>query len=71
MTLDEQQRKFEEAIIDMSVVEHHRYCMYHKRAKNEADARMFYTAMKIGVTKGMEYATKQIIEHNKDLENGN
>ena len=68
MTPDEQKRKFEEAIIDMAIVEHHRYCMYHKRAKSEKDAKMFYTAMKIGVTKGIEYATKQIIEHNKELE---
>lgn len=70
MTPEEQKRKFEEAIIDMAVVEHHKYCMYHKRAKNENDAKMFYTAMKIGITKGMEYATHQIIQHNKELKNG-
>ena len=67
-TQEEMKRQFEEAIIDMAVAEHHKYCMVYKRAKSEAEAKMFYTAMRIGVTKGIEYATKQIMEHNKQLE---
>jgi hypothetical protein len=68
-----EQRQFEEAIIDMAVAEHHKYCMVYKRAKSEKDARMFYTAFKLGVTKGMQYATNKIIEHNLKVEeeNGN
>jgi hypothetical protein len=63
-----EQRKFEEAIIDMAVAEHHKYCMVYKRAKSEKDAKMFYTAFKLGVTKGMQYATNKIIEHNLKVE---
>ena len=63
-----EQRKFEEAIIDMAIKEHHKYCMVYKRAKSEADAKMFYTAMKIGVTQGINYATKQFMDYNKNLE---
>ena len=63
-----EQRQFEEAIIDMAIKEHHKYCMVYKRAKSEKDAKMFYTAMKIGVTQGINYATKQILEHNKKIE---
>ena len=68
MTPEEQKRQFEEAIIDIAVAEHHKYCMVYKRAKSEADAKMFYTALRLGVTKGIEYATKQFIDHNKKLE---
>ena len=63
-----EQRQFEEAIIDMAIKEHHKYCMVYKRAKSEADAKMFYTAMKIGVTQGINYATKQFMDYNKNLE---
>jgi len=63
-----EQRKFEEAIIDMAIKEHHKYCMVYKRAKSEADARMFYTAFKLGVTQGIHYATKQFMDYNKNLE---
>ena len=66
-----EQRKFEEAIIDMAVVEHHKYCMVYKRPKSEAEAKMFYTAFKLGVTKGMQYATNKIIEHNLKVEEQN
>jgi hypothetical protein len=68
MTEEEQQRQFEEAIINMAVVEHHRYCMTFKRAKSEKDADMFYTALKIGVQQGINYATKQFLDYNKKLE---
>ena len=63
-----EQRQFEEAIIDMAIKEHHKYCMVYKRAKSEAEAKMFYTAMKIGVTQGINYATKQFMDYNKNLE---
>jgi len=66
MTPEEQQ--FEEAIINMAVVEHHRYCMTFKRAKSEKDAHMFYTALKIGIERGKQYATKQFLDYNKKLE---
>lgn len=70
MTPEEQQRQFEEAIIDIAVAEHHKYCMLYKRAKSETDAKMFYTALKIGVTHGINYATKQFLNHNKNFEEG-
>ena len=66
-----EQRKFEEAIIDMAIKEHHKYCMVYKRAKSEAEAKMFYTAMKIGVTQGINYATKQFMDYNKKVEEQN
>lgn len=67
-SLEEKKRQFEEAIIDMAVAEHHKYCMVYKRAKSEAEAKMFYTAMRLGITKGIEYATKEIQAHNEQLD---
>jgi len=29
---------------------------------------MFYTAMRLGITKGIEYATKEIQAHNEQLD---
>lgn len=67
-SLEEKKRQFEEAIIDMAVAEHHKYCMVYKRAKSEAEAKMFYTAMRLGITKGIEYATQEIKKHNEELD---
>ena len=68
MTPEEKKRKFEEAIIDMAVVEHHRYCMTFKRAKSEKDAHMFYTALKIGVDRGKNFMAHQIVSNTKQYE---
>lgn len=66
--LKTEQQMFDLALIDIAIVEHHRYCMTFKRAKTEKDAKMFYTALKIGAIKGIEYATKKMMEQDKQQE---
>ena len=61
-------QQFEQDIINMAVAEHHKYCMTYKIAKSEKDARMFYAAMRMGVIKGINYATNQIIKHNEEID---
>jgi len=67
-TLTEMKQKFEQDIIDMAVAEHHKYCMVYKRAKNEADAKMFYTAMRLGIIRGINYASNEVAKHNEEID---
>ena len=66
--LETEKKLFDLELIDIAVAEHHRYCMTFNRAKTEKDAQMFYTAMRLGITKGIEYATKEIQKHNEQLD---
>ena len=65
---EEKKRKFEEEIIDMAVQEYYQYADVHKRERKEKDAEMFYTAMRIGVIRGLNFATNQYIESIKKFE---
>lgn len=59
---EEKKRKFEEDIIEVAVAEYYRYVDVHSRTRSEKDAKMFYDAMRLGVIRGINYATNQYME---------
>jgi hypothetical protein len=65
---EEKKRKFEEDIIEVAVAEYYQYADVHKRERKEKDAEMFYTAMRIGVIRGLNFATNQYIESLRKFE---
>ena len=67
-TLAEKKQRFEQDIIDMAVKEYYRYADTYKRERKEADAKMFYTAMRLGIIRGINYATNEVALHNKLVE---
>jgi hypothetical protein len=73
--LEDEKNLFDLDLIDIAVSEHHKYCMAFNRAKTEKDAKMFYTAVKIGAIQGINYAVesmkKQDQQANKEKKNGN
>ena len=70
-TLAEKKQRFEQDIIDMAIPEYYKYADVYKRERKEADAKMFYTAMRLGIIKGINYATNEVARHNEEVENGN
>jgi hypothetical protein len=75
MTPDEKKRKFEEDLIEVAVAEYYHWVDVHKGVRSEKDARMFYDAMRLGVIRGINFATNQYINSLKKFEgskvNGN
>lgn len=65
---EEKKRKFEEDIIEVAVAEYYRYVDVHKRTRSEKDAKMFYDAMRLGVIRGINFATNQYIQSLKNFE---
>ena len=65
---EEKKRKFEEDIIEVAVAEYYQYADVHKRERKEKDAEMFYTAMRIGVIRGLNFATNQYMQSLKNFE---
>jgi hypothetical protein len=59
MTPDEKKRKFEEDLIEVAVAEYYHWVDVHKGVRSEKDARMFYDAMRLGVIRGINFATNQ------------
>jgi len=68
MTPEEKKRKFEEDIIEVAVAEYYEYVDVHKRTRSEKDAKMFYDAMRLGVIRGINFATNQYIESLRKFE---
>jgi len=68
-------RKFEEDLIEVAVAEYYRWVEAHKAVRTEKDARMFYDAMRLGVIRGINFATNQYMQSLKNFEeskvNGN
>jgi hypothetical protein len=68
-------RKFEEDLIEVAVAEYYRWVEAHKAVRSEKDARMFYDAMRLGVIRGINFATDQYMQSLKNFEesktNGN
>jgi hypothetical protein len=68
-------RKFEEDLIEVAVAEYYGWVEAHKAVRSEKDARMFYDAMRLGVIRGINFATNQYINSLKNFEenkvNGN
>ena len=65
---EEKKRKFEEDIIEVAVAEYYEYVDVHKRARSEKDAKMFYDAMRLGVIRGINFATNQYMQSLKNFE---
>jgi hypothetical protein len=67
---EEKKRKFEEDIIEVAVAEYYEYVDVHKRTRSEKDAKMFYDAMRLGIVRGINYATNQYMQSIKNFEEG-
>jgi len=67
---EEKKRKFEEDIIEVAVAEYYEYVDVHKRTRSEKDAKMFYDAMRLGVIRGINFATNQYMQSLKNFEEG-
>jgi hypothetical protein len=67
---EEKKRKFEEDIIEVAVAEYYAYVDEHKRTRSEKDAKMFYDAMRLGIVRGINFATNQYIESLRKFEEG-
>ena len=65
---EEKKRKFEEDIIEVAVAEYYEYVDVHKRERKEKDAKMFYDAMRLGVIRGINFATNQYMQSLKNFE---
>jgi hypothetical protein len=65
---EEKKRKFEEDIIEVAVAEYYEYVDVHKRTRSEKDAKMFYDAMRLGVIRGINFATNQYVQSLKNFE---
>jgi len=68
MTPDEKKRKFEEDLIEIAVAEYYQWVDVHKGVRSEKDARMFYDAMRLGVIRGINFATNQYLQSLKNFE---
>jgi hypothetical protein len=67
---EEKKRKFEEDIIEVAVAEYYEYVETHNRTRSEKDAKMFYDAMRLGIVRGINYATNQYMQTIKNFEEG-
>ena len=67
-TIEEKKQRFEQDIIDMAVKEYYRYADTYKRERKETDAKMFYRAMRLGIIRGINYATNEVSRHNEELD---
>ena len=67
---EEKKRKFEEDIIEVAVAEYYEYVDAHKRTRSEKDAKMFYDAMRLGIVRGINFATNQYIASLRKFEEG-
>jgi hypothetical protein len=67
---EEKKRKFEEDIIEVAVAEYYEYVETHNRTRSEKDAKMFYDAMRLGIVRGINFATNQYMQSLKNFEEG-
>jgi hypothetical protein len=70
MTPDQEakKRKFEEDLIEIAVAEYYQWVDVHKDVRSEKQARMFYDAMRLGVIRGINFATNQYMQSLKNFE---
>jgi hypothetical protein len=80
MTPEEKKRKFEEDLIEVAIAEYYAWVNAKNKAnplsvvRSEKDAKMFYDAMRLGVIRGINFATNQYMQSLKNFEekkNGN
>jgi hypothetical protein len=65
---EEKKRKFEEDIIEVAVAEYYHWVEVHKDVRSEKHARMFYDAMRLGIVRGINFATNQYMQSLKNFE---
>jgi hypothetical protein len=65
---EEKKRKFEEDLIEIAVAEYYQWVDVHKDVRSEKQARMFYDAMRLGVIRGINFATNQYMQSLKNFE---
>ena len=65
---EDKKRKFEEDLIEIAVAEYYQWVDVHKDVRSEKQARMFYDAMRLGVIRGINFATNQYIQSLKNFE---
>jgi hypothetical protein len=76
MTPEEKKRKFEEDLIEVAIAEYYAWVNAKNKAnplsavRSEKDAKMFYDAMRLGVIRGINFATNQYIQSLKNFEEG-
>ena len=74
MTPDEKKRKFEEDLIEVAIAEYYAWVDAKNKVspssviRSEKDAKMFYDAMRLGVIRGINFATNQYIQSLKNFE---
>ena len=68
MTPEEKKRKFEEDIIEVAVAEYYHWVEVHEDVRSEKDAKMFYDAMRLGIVRGINFATNQYMQSLKNFE---
>ncbi len=76
MTPDQEakKRKFEEDLIEVAVAEYYAWVDAKNKAnpssvvRSEKDAKMFYDAMRLGVIRGINFATNQYMQSLKNFE---
>lgn len=74
MTPDEKKRKFEEDLIEIAVAEYYHWVDEKNKKKpmsvvrSQKDAEMFYDAMRLGVIRGINFATNQYMQSLKNFE---
>ena len=73
---EEKKRKFEEDLIEVAIAEYYAWVNAKNKAnplsavRSEKDAKMFYDAMRLGVIRGINFATNQYIQSLKNFEEG-
>jgi hypothetical protein len=65
---EDKKRKFEEDLIEIAVAEYYQWVDVHKDVRSEKQARMFYDAMRLGVIRGINFATNQYMQSLKNFE---
>ena len=72
--INEKRRKFEEDLIEVAVAEYYAWVNAKNKAnplsavRSEKDAKMFYDAMRLGVIRGINFATNQYMQSLKNFE---
>lgn len=62
MTPEEKRRKFEEDLVEIAVAEYYAYVAQNKKPRSEKEAKVFYDAMRLGVIRGINFATNQYMQ---------
>jgi hypothetical protein len=74
MTPDEKKQKFEQDIIEVAVAEYYKYvddCNKERpdsKVRSEKESEVFYYAMRLGVIRGINFATNQYMQSLKNFE---